>query len=331
MSNNGGDPIAYFGLDCPAGGDFHICQESRERFIGCCDVDPCADGSGNCPSRSLHPAGFDTAKYSEILVQSCDSDSSDADWFTCTNGPFLGCCKSNPCDNEGTCSAGDLVAASLSDDADNAEIFLTSSSAGPSSTISTSMSSTSSAIATSTPASSQEDTSGSSGTPVAKIVGGTVGGVAGLILVVCFIFLYMRRRAADAREKQSALATDDQTTASNPPWSPYKDSYAGSPSIPQGAPSPAFPSPPLTNNGRTSEVSQMSSPTWDSRHTSYTASSPPMPSNYWTGGAGKQQQPQPTSLNPVSELDGSGLTQYYELDAGPVPSQEPQELHSGVK
>ncbi|KAI6087242.1 hypothetical protein F4821DRAFT_259201 [Hypoxylon rubiginosum] len=327
MSNDS-DPIEYFGLSCPAGGDFHICQDSRERFIGCCDVDPCADGSGNCPSRSLHAAGFDTTKYNEILVQSCESPS--ANWFTCIDGPFMGCCKSNPCANEGTCRAGDLVAGMLSNDARNANIFITSS-ASPSSTRSSSTSPTSSAIATSTPV-DQEDTSN---TPVAKIVGGTVGGVAGLILILCFIILYMRRRtadarekhAADAREKQSASATNDQTTASSPPWSPYKDSYAGSPSIQQGAPSPALPSPSLTNNGRASVVSELSSAPWDSRHASYTTASPPMSSHHWAGGAG-QQQPHPTSLNPVSELDGSGLTQYHELDAGPLP---PQELHSTVK
>ncbi|KAI4868417.1 hypothetical protein F4820DRAFT_124740 [Hypoxylon rubiginosum] len=330
MSNTS-NPIEYFGLSCPAGGDFYICQDSRERFIGCCDVDPCADGSGRCPSSGLYPAGFDTSRYDEISVQDCASPGTSQNWFTCTNGPFMGCCRSNPC-GDGSCPTDDLVAAKLSDDPENASIFLTSSSAtSSSSTISASTSPTSSA--TPTPASSNHaDTSNSgSETPVAKIVGGTVGGVAALILIICFVFLYMRRRAADAREKQ--VVADDHMGTSNPPWSPYKDSYAGSPTV-QGTPSPAFPSPSLTNNGRTSVVSQLSShaPTWDSRHASYATTGAPTPSNLWAGGASQQQQQQkqqphqPMNLNTVSELEASTSPQYHELDGGPVPQERRSDM-----
>ncbi|KAI1773624.1 hypothetical protein F4818DRAFT_421175 [Hypoxylon cercidicola] len=221
MSN--GNPIEYFGLSCPAGGDFYICQDSRERFIGCCDVDPCADGSGNCPSSSLHPAGFDTSKYSEISIQDCDLPQTSQDWFTCTDGPFMGCCKSNPCGNDGSCPADDLVAARLSDNSENANIFLTSSASPSSSTSFSSTSSTSTnptSSATQTPTqspSNQDDTPDSSGPPVGKIVGGTVGGVAALILIVCFIFLYMRRRAADAREKQGGQSQCPRCTLAGSP------------------------------------------------------------------------------------------------------------------
>ncbi|KAI0156714.1 hypothetical protein GGR52DRAFT_566037 [Hypoxylon sp. FL1284] len=315
MSANG-NPIEYFGLYCPAGGDFYICQDSRQRFIGCCDDDPCADGSGSCPPSSLHQAGFDASRYSEILSQDCEAPQNSTDWFTCVEGPFMGCCKSNPCAGDGSCPDDDLVAARLSDDPDDARIFLISSAS------STSPNPTSSA--TTSPSSSPgpsngTDASGGGGPPVAKIVGGTVAGVAALILIVCFVFLYMRKRAADAREKQSA--TDHHTPAPDSPWSPYKDSSMGSPNIQEApSPSPALSSPPPAHDGRFSLVSQPSSqsPTWDSRHVSYTTTGAPSPMTIWTGGAVQQQQRhQLANINPVSELEGS-TAQYHELDAAPV-------------
>ncbi|KAL7625955.1 hypothetical protein AAE478_002724 [Parahypoxylon ruwenzoriense] len=344
MSND--DPIAYLGLSCPDGGTFHICDNSTVRFIGCCDVDPCADGSGSCPAASLHPAGFDADRYNEIPGQNCVTPSTSLNWFTCVDGPFLGCCRSNPCSQGGSCPSDDLVAARLSDDPDSAAVFLSSSSTTSSTSSTTSATSspgadpasTSAPATTSTAAPESPDTSGP---PVGKIVGGTVGGVAALILIACFLFLYRRRRAA--REEHPAAR--DQMEVSHPPYSPYKDSFASSPTYqhtsPAYSPTPGFPGPTLTNTGRISAISQFHNkdstttppPSWamlDPRHASYVPT--PAPSDYLDRDTGyalqPAQQPRHTGMSTVSELEGSGWardgegqggergTPYYELESG---------------
>lgn len=122
------------GLSCPNKGKFYVCDKAKIRFIGCCTVDPCADGSGNCPQDSLMPASFSSDHYDSISPQSCAVPSTSDRWFTCQSDqpPFLGCCSDNPCSNNG-CPTGKLLAATLSDNNGNAQVFLNTGTPAPSS------------------------------------------------------------------------------------------------------------------------------------------------------------------------------------------------------
>ncbi|KAI1111518.1 hypothetical protein F5Y14DRAFT_306289 [Nemania sp. NC0429] len=275
------DPISYLGLSCPSGGDVYICQDSEVRFLGCCDVDPC-NGSGNgCPASAVRPTSFDPKKYALIPAEACVASTKSAPWYTCTNGPtFMGCCASNPCDNQGVCPKDDLVGAALADDSSRASIFLTTATARTSaksttsSTFTTSLAppisttsstfttrstssikttsstftitstssikatsstfpttSTPSILATSTPTSDPASTNpGASGTPIGGIVGGILGGLV-VLGIIAFVFLrYRRRRRRELEE--------DIIISSQPPWSPYRDAFGGSPAL---QPSPVSP------------------------------------------------------------------------------------------
>lgn len=131
------NPFKAFGLSCPSGGDFHICENTKREFIGCCTVDPCADGSGLCQKENLRAASFSESSYLDIPPQSCDSTGGDDHFYTCSanDPPFIGCCTINPCVNM-TCPSSNLRAAVLSSDHDDRASFLspsTSSSSGKSS------------------------------------------------------------------------------------------------------------------------------------------------------------------------------------------------------
>lgn len=128
------NPYKAFGLSCPNGGDFHICENTKREFIGCCTTDPCSDGSGLCEKANLRAASFSESSYLDIPPQSCDSTGGDNHFYTCTanDPPFIGCCTINPCVNM-TCPSANLRAAVLSSDHDDRASFLapsTSSSSG---------------------------------------------------------------------------------------------------------------------------------------------------------------------------------------------------------
>ncbi|KAH7275715.1 hypothetical protein B0J15DRAFT_557789 [Fusarium solani] len=65
--------MAYWGLACPVGGRFYICEESEEQFMGCCTSDPCAKGNGVCPDKDLRTATFDRGRNAKIPMQGCGS------------------------------------------------------------------------------------------------------------------------------------------------------------------------------------------------------------------------------------------------------------------
>lgn len=123
------NPYKAFGLSCPSGGDFHICENTKREFIGCCTVDPCSDGSGLCQKENLRAASFSESSYLNIPPQSCDSTGGDDHFYTCTanDPPFIGCCTINPCVNM-TCPSANLRAAVLSSDHDDRASFLAPSS-----------------------------------------------------------------------------------------------------------------------------------------------------------------------------------------------------------
>ncbi|OIW31820.1 hypothetical protein CONLIGDRAFT_641600 [Coniochaeta ligniaria NRRL 30616] len=117
-------PYNTFGLSCPSGGSFYICQNNQTEFIGCCTIDPCHDGSGSCPQENLRNASFSADSYEGLKPQECAEET--GLWYTCKGDkpPFLGCCASNPCASM-ACPEGDLVPAKLSTDPGRRDIFVT--------------------------------------------------------------------------------------------------------------------------------------------------------------------------------------------------------------
>ncbi|KAJ2990515.1 hypothetical protein NUW58_g2911 [Xylaria curta] len=207
------NPIDYLGLSCPSGGDFYICQDSKVRFLGCCDINPC--GSDECPSSALHPASFNTDKYNLIEKQKCASSNKVAEWYTCGNGSsFLGCCVSDACHNNGVCSKNDLVGARLADDQGFASIFLTpTASTSTSSAISSTPTIASSPTPT-TPIPNPAPGSIGQGSSIGGIVGAVLGGLS-ILGLIAFVFLRYRRR----RRKARAIVQPDDDAPQ--PWSPY--------------------------------------------------------------------------------------------------------------
>ncbi|KAI0013858.1 hypothetical protein F4779DRAFT_561628 [Xylariaceae sp. FL0662B] len=189
-------------LGCPSKGKFYVCDSAKIRFIGCCTIDPCADGSGRCPQASLAPASFSSDHYNSIPAQSCAAPNNSSKWFTCkTSQPFLGCCNSNPCQNGG-CPTKDILPARLSDNPNDAQVFLSASQ--PSST----------------PAPSNAATpTGSRYTlPLGGILGIALGGAA--LVAILMGFVICRRRRGARRKKQEADSDDQPAQHHSSTYSP---------------------------------------------------------------------------------------------------------------
>jgi hypothetical protein len=203
MSPANDDHLDSFGLSCPSGGDFYVCDKAALKFIGCCKSDPCSNGSGKCPNNDLRVASFSADKYANIPEQSCDDKRREEVWYTCrsqslparvassrnrltdrsvdNDPPFLGCCASDPC---GTgCPEDHLIQAVLSNDEVKRMAFLPPSS-------------TSSADPSGTPTSTSGASTGdsqSSGLSTGAIAGIAVGGAAALIIIGILVWLCRRR------------------------------------------------------------------------------------------------------------------------------------------
>ncbi|KAH7182329.1 uncharacterized protein B0J16DRAFT_270954 [Fusarium flagelliforme] len=80
MSRNYTAAIDYWGFKCPKGGEFYICENAWVEFFGCCDDDPCADGTGICQS-GVKPLSFDPDNGYEMPLQTCLSSSSSNDYY----------------------------------------------------------------------------------------------------------------------------------------------------------------------------------------------------------------------------------------------------------
>ncbi|GJD05365.1 hypothetical protein ColKHC_14190 [Colletotrichum higginsianum] len=118
------------GLSCPRGGDFYVCEGNTTEFLGCCASNPCADGSGKCPTKDLRISSFNPDKYANIPPQGCDDPRpANLFFYTCTNNvPFIGCCAKNPCQEaDGLCPTDHLIGTTLSPDAVNRTIFTSTS------------------------------------------------------------------------------------------------------------------------------------------------------------------------------------------------------------
>lgn len=189
-----------FEPSCPAGGEFYACDYGS-RFVGCCTVEPCVNG---CAETQLKPASFLKEKYKDVTGALCPGESN---WWTCagTTPPFLGCCKSNPCTQNG-CPSKDLMAAILSPA--RSEALPYSPIANPSltaSTVSSSVSTASLSTATLLPSTARLPTATplpSESTPLStktRTLGGIIGGAVGggfLLVLVCVVFFLYRRRKA---------------------------------------------------------------------------------------------------------------------------------------
>ncbi|KAI0182457.1 hypothetical protein EV127DRAFT_492466 [Xylaria flabelliformis] len=207
------DPRVKFGLSCPEGGDFHICQDSSTRFIGCCDVDPCTtELDGKCPIPNLFNASFSAASGVEFLPQSCATPFNSSTWFTCTYArpPFLGCCTNDPCNNG--CVVGNLIPATLSEDPANAAQFIlpktttttaTTTSSGPS------------------PTATSDEVPESSSKRIGTIVGTSLTGVVILLLVIgAYLWLKRREEAQEEQARQpggSFFTTSPNNNLTTPP------------------------------------------------------------------------------------------------------------------
>lgn len=208
-----------FQPSCPSGGDFYACQSS-ENFVGCCASQACDDG---CPDGNLEPASFDPSFEGQFHDQQCPTGSR---WYTCssTQPPFMGCCKSNPC-NDG-CAEGDLTAGFLSSNPKEAADFLpaeqaamsssSSTAAAPSSSLQTSSSPTairSSAAAsrsgqiaaTSTELASASPHAAGKQTSPGTIAGATVGGLAAAVILLGLLAFFLRRKTFRSRSRDHEL------------------------------------------------------------------------------------------------------------------------------
>ncbi|KAI1655048.1 hypothetical protein F4813DRAFT_392039 [Daldinia decipiens] len=205
------------GLSCPSKGKFYVCENASIRFIGCCTVDPCADGSGRCPQNDLAVASFSSDHYDSIPGQSCAPPNNSSSWFTCKGSqPFMGCCSINPCQNDG-CPTSNLLAATLSDDANNAEVFLASSSSTPSS-----------------------NSSSGYQLPLGAILGISLGGAA-VIAILLAILAYRCGWLARNRKHNKGTDEDINHYGAQGPNSPGMSQWQNGNH--SGAPSPGYPSP----------------------------------------------------------------------------------------
>lgn len=197
---------------CPSGGQFYACS-SDSLFLGCCEQQPCPNV---CSAGALQPASFNSSFWNNFQDQTCPLNSK---WFTCasTHPPFMGCCKINPCENGG-CPPSELAASYLSTSPDVAADFLSSSGAVSSATA------TSPRIATSAVASAASAATISKPGAVSKgtIIGSSIGGAAGLVLVLALVAFLVRQRTKMSQARMAA-SQPSPTQMANPDMMPFQD------------------------------------------------------------------------------------------------------------
>ncbi|KAK3363204.1 hypothetical protein B0T25DRAFT_562229 [Lasiosphaeria hispida] len=303
------DTYKYFGLSCPSGGSFYICENNTTEFIGCCTTDPCtAAYNGRCPTANLRASSFSADSYTDLPRQDCDDDQSFNIWYTCkfNKPPFMGCCASNPCAS-GVCAAKDLRPAKLSTETDLRAAFLRSGTSPSASGISTA-----SATASAVPI-----VSGSTG-----LSGGAIGGivVGAAVVVVLIVAAVMYKCGWHARRKKERLETavpngmayNDGLSSLEPPMTAglgiksgvYRDSYLSGTTRYTQHPSPrpdgSYP-PSYDAKGRQSSQQFQPSPQTHQGHFSYA------PDSYSNGNSGGPVE-LPVAFPAVQELPAEGPT-----------------------
>lgn len=312
---SGTTAVVDFGLSCPQGGSFYSCKDAESHFIGCCTEDPCVDKTGYCPQSALRYTSYSKDSYRSIPPQSCAAPHNESTWYTCSeiDSPFMGCCSSNPCANNG-CPQEDLLAAQVSDDDENAAPFVTSSS------------------------------SSGGGLSKGAIAGIAVGCAVAVLIVAGILFFLYRRRE---KRKRDELASKAQPNAGGTPGvympSPYqgKSTMVASSSpvanvLPDSVGSPGmFPGSPYNPHqhgehnafGIHNSPGQVpyqrpvsTAPTWVSGHT-HTLSEHPSVSSLGTH-TWMEQASKP-NLYPVSEMDATEITRPMSELAGSGPLSSP--------
>ncbi|KAB5572237.1 hypothetical protein GE09DRAFT_992736 [Coniochaeta sp. 2T2.1] len=191
-------------LTCPYGGNFYVCEHNTTEFVGCCTTDPGHDGQGICPKDHLRNASFSPRDFADIMPQDCGDVPSL--WYTCnfTSPPFLGCCKTNPCD--APCAPADLTPAKLSRHAKARSAFTTAPSTGVNIT----------QPLTTSPESSRGLPSAASPSPTPDsfvlspptVAGFSIAVVAVVALVAVCMYIWGRRSGKRARARPEPPKTD---------------------------------------------------------------------------------------------------------------------------
>ncbi|KAI1397913.1 hypothetical protein F4819DRAFT_490060 [Hypoxylon fuscum] len=203
------------GLSCPSKGKFYTCENAKIRFVGCCAIDPCADGTGHCPQSSLATTSFSSDSYDHIPLQDCVAPYNSSNWYTCTGvQPFLGCCGINPCQSAG-CPTAKLLPATLSSDADNAKVFLADiipkASASPSIISAGGISSTAPSGSPSATSTSDSSTSSNSSGYILSL-GGILGIAIGGTVIIGILFALLAYRCGWLRCKKHKKELERSTT-----------------------------------------------------------------------------------------------------------------------
>ncbi|KAF7548027.1 hypothetical protein G7046_g8814 [Stylonectria norvegica] len=308
------DAFQHFGLSCPNGGRFFICQDSAVEFIGCCTSDPCADKKGVCPDEDLRTSSFNTDSYDDLAPQACDDPRGNDIWFTCkfNTPPFLGCCDSNPCAN-GSCPQTDLVPAKLSGDKTARMAFL-----NPEGTASATSSATKSATASASTSAASDDDGGLGTGAIAGIAvaAGVVGLciLAGLIWRLCWVPRKRRQNQGQpvplnspGLVHQGTMGMAQSPHQQTPQMSPYQDSFASSP----GAPA-YYPSTISSNDAYAKHLSPNGNQSQFDRPVSMSTFSDVSSGNGYNR-VTQQQYPGP-QMHVVQELDGTSAP--IEMDGG---------------
>jgi len=206
---------AALGTTCPEGGSFYVCDDKPTKFLGCCTVNPCKTDDGVCPDDNLTYTSYDKFSHNNIGAQSCQSDRPEVQWWTCgaLDQPFMGCCSVNPCERDEGCPADSIYAAKLSDDENDAAVFLPE----------------------------DDGDSGSGGLSKGAIGGIAAGGVVAVIIIGALVWFFLRRRKGKQSSANSYEPYAGQPVpGSNPQspqmqkdnfsnYSPYPSSYAPTP------------------------------------------------------------------------------------------------------
>ncbi|KLP22460.1 Uncharacterized protein LW94_14566 [Fusarium fujikuroi] len=104
----------YYMIRCFSGGNFYVCKKpsTSSEFVGCCDSDPCADGSGICPQTDLRPMSYSPGRTAYKLGLECGA-LHNASFYRCdlSMPHFLGCCGVDPCARG--CPQSQLIPAQL--------------------------------------------------------------------------------------------------------------------------------------------------------------------------------------------------------------------------
>jgi hypothetical protein len=200
-----------FSPSCPLGGQWYVCGSptSVSKFVGCCTSDPCLETAFGCTAGALRPASFNASAYGTFADQECSAGL----FYTCadTEPPFLGCCKSNPC-QQGGCPREDLAGAFLSGDPGKAGDYLGTASGNSSGNNSTG----SETAAANLKGQATQQTTANHEIPTSEIIGLAVGIFLVLLLLVAASF-YVRGRRSQHKREPHRQKTLDSLQGQSPP------------------------------------------------------------------------------------------------------------------